>query len=394
MAQRVRENAALAYAAQAPELRIRLCWKPVPAKVFHQTPENEPPVTIGCTLARAKEILDGMKAKGIDKIEVCLVGIETRGHDGRWPQLLPIEEAIGGQEQLEALCQYGQSLGYQMVVHTNSTEMYEISNDWNENVLIYNQDGTLRTDPIPWGGGLPFFICPACTGRYTKRNLRDVHAMGFRGLHYIDVLTNFPPKSCFHPLHPVTPRDSEAIILDLAAYSRELFGGFASEGGFDYAAGALDYVLYSAYNLLGEQPAICDELVPFWQLVYHGTILYNPTAETVNYAIKDPRHRLKFIEYGGRPLAYINSKYVDEGGCGNWMGEVDLLCSNETQLEETLDRLKQMYDEYLPLCHLQYEAMLRHDCVAPGIYRVTYESGTTITVDYNTLTYRVENHAK
>lgn len=394
LAERVKENPQLLYAVKAPELRIRLCWKPVPAKISHQTLENEPAVVIGCTLDRVKDILDGMKSHGIDATEVCLVGIEVSGHDGRWPQLLPIEEKIGGQQKLEEICKYGQSLGYQMVVHTNSTEMYQIAADWTEDDLIITHDGDFSKDPLLWGGGQPFHLCPACTVKYTERNLTDVEKMGFSGLHYIDVLTNFPPRDCYNPKHPMTARNSAKTICDIAKRTRELFGGFASEGGFDYAADVLDYVLYTAYNLNGEQHPIVDDVVPLWQLVYHGTILYNPSAETVNYSIKDAATRLRFIEYGGRPVGYINSKYVDEdyeenGGCGNWMGTNDLLCANEEQLEETFRQLKAMYDEYQPLAHLQYETMLRHDKIADGIYRVTYSDGTLVTVDYNTESYTV-----
>lgn len=394
LAERAKENPQLAYAIKAPELRIRLCWKPVPAKVSCQTPENEPPVVVGCTLDRVKDILDGMKARGIEMTEVCLVGIETSGHDGRWPQLLPVEKSIGGQEKLEEICKYGQSLGYQMVVHTNSTEMYQISEDWDEKVLIVNKDGELSCCSTLWGGGRPYYICPSCTMKYTERNLAAVKQMGFSGLHYIDVLTILNPKNCYSPDHPMTARDSVEVIRKISSRCRELFGGFASEGAIDFSADFLDYALYTAYNLCGKQHPICDELVPLWQLVYHGTILYNPSAETVNYAIKEPVFRLKFIEYGGRPVGYINSKYVDEDdtSCGNWMGAVDLLCATQEDLSATLDHLKDMYDEYQTLSHLQLESMIRHEKISDGVYRVTYSDGTVITVDYNAEKYTVEKN--
>lgn len=377
------------YAADSIELRIRMAWKPVPAPVLHQTPENEPEVIVGCTTKRAKEILAAMKEAGIEKAEVCLVGVEIKGHDGRWPQLLPIEETIGGQEGLEDLGKYGQSLGYQMTVHTNSTDMYEIADCWSENALVVNPDGTYSTDSIPWGGGLPYHVCPQCMPEFTYKHLDVVSGMGFRGVHYIDVLSNFPPKNCYSNIHPSTARESGKVIRDIAEKSREVFGGFASEGGFDYLSDNIDYVLYTSYNLCGEQHPICDETIPFWQLVYHGSILYNPSTETVNYCIKDDKTQLKFIEYGGRPVGYINSKYVGEGSCGNWMGETDLLCATDEQLNASVKGLKRMYDEYKSLQHLAYELMLKHEKLSDGVYAVTYSDNTVITVDYNNNTYEV-----
>ena len=335
--------------------------------------------------------IEGMK-RGIDKAEVCLVGVETKGHDGRWPQLLPIEDSIGGQELLEEVCEYGKSLGYQMTVHTNSSEMYQISADWNEDDLSVTDNGEYSCDEILWGGGQPFHICPKQTVKFNNRNLSDVSKMGFRGLHYIDVFTNFPPRNCYSEKHPMTARESAKVICEIGEKSRELFGGFACEGGFDYAADVLDYVLYTSYNLYGEQHSICDETIPFWQLVFHGSILYNPSTETVNFGVKDEKSHLKYIEYGGRPLGYFNSKYVDEveGSCGNWMGQEDLLCDTDEHLDEAIDVLTKMYNEYQDLYRLQTEYMIKHEKISDGIYRVTYSDGTEITVDYNTCSYTVK----
>lgn len=387
-----RLNRYLDYAAQSIEIRIRLAWKPVPSPVKCQTEENEPEVVVGCTLDRVKDIIDGLKSHGVDKAEICLVGVEKSGHDGRWPQLLPIEEKIGGRDKLEEICAYGQKMGYQMVVHTNSSEMYQISSDWDENDLIVTKNGEYSRDEILWGGGQPFHMCAKRSIPYTERNLNDIKDMGFKGVHYIDVLTNFSPRNCYSKEHPSTARETAQLICEMGQKTRDLFGGFACEGGFDFASDVLDYVLYTSYNLYGEQHPMCDETLPFWQLVYHGTILYNPSTGTVNYGIKEEMSRLKFIEYGGRPLGYFNSKYVDEveGSCGNWMGTQDLLCETDKQLEDSIAVIKNMYDEYCALRNLQYEIMVKHEKIGDGIYRIGYSDGTEITVDYIQKTYKVE----
>lgn len=387
--EKVAEYPAVRYALEAPELRVRLAWKPVPTPVMCQTEENEPAVTVGCTLARLKDIIDGLKSHGIEKCEICLVGVEKSGHDGRWPQLLPIEESIGGEDALREVCAYGQSLGYQMVVHTNSTEMYEISKYWNKDDVIIDREGEYSFDPISWGGGRPYHICPKRGAEHAKDHFRILHEMGFRGLHYVDVITNFSPRACFNPLHPLTCEETADIYRRIGEMAREKFGGFQSEGGFDFAADILDFSLYTCYNLYTNLHPLFDETIPFWQLVYHGSILYNPSTETVNFCVKDEKAHLKFIEYGGRPAMYFNSKYVDEGGCGNWMGETDLLCATDEMLESSLQKFKAVYDEYVTLNHLQYEKMIRHEKLSDGIYRTTYSDGTSITVDYNSEKYEV-----
>jgi len=200
----------------------------------------------------------------------------------------------------------------------------------------------------------------------------------------------FAPRACHSPAHPLTPPESASVYRSIAEKTRALFGGFASEGGFDFAADVLDYVLYTSNNLYSVERELCDETILFWQLVYHGSILYNPSTETVNYCMKDERSHLKFLEYGGRPLGYFNSKYVDEGGYGNWMGEEDMLCGTDEQLADALDRFRDVYEEYAALSHLQYELMVRHEKKADGVYVTAYSDGTTVTVDYHALTFRVE----
>lgn len=59
--------------------------------------------------------------------------------------------------------------------------------------------------------------------------------------------------------------------------AREQFGGVSSEGGFDFAMPYLDYGLYISREPWGG--GLCDRPVPFWQLVYHGTVLSNPYSD-------------------------------------------------------------------------------------------------------------------
>ena len=155
----------------------------------------------------------------------------------------------------------------------------------------------------------------------------------------------------------------------------------------DYAIEDLDYGLYSGMNIMGKVPDICDRPIPFWQLVYHGITLYNPSSETVNHHIKNTASQLKFQEYGGRPAAYVYSKFLSGGN--HWMGAEDLTCETEEKLEETARIIGNMYREYAALRYLQYEFMEKHEMVADNVFETTYSDGTVIRTDYNTGTWEV-----
>jgi len=152
----LRERAAaspgLAYSAGALEVRIRLGVKPVPCEVKEQTPETEPPLRIFCDFARVRDILDEFHRQGIKHTEFCLVGWNRGGHDGRFPQLFPVEPKLGGEAALRATIQHGQALGYQMVAHDCYVDAYRISEDWSEAYLRKNPDGQPRKGGA-WGGG-------------------------------------------------------------------------------------------------------------------------------------------------------------------------------------------------------------------------------------------------
>ena len=89
--------------------------------------ETEPPVKVACDFDRVGDILEELKRQGVDKAEICLVGWNVKGHDGRWPQAFPVCEELGGEEKLRALIQKAQKMGYQITCHTNSTDQYEIA---------------------------------------------------------------------------------------------------------------------------------------------------------------------------------------------------------------------------------------------------------------------------
>ena len=232
-------------------------------------------------------------------------------------------------------------------------------------------------------------LCPRMAyEKYQPADYERMKDIGFRGFHYIDVLTIVPPRSCFHREHPLNAEQTAGFINRILARARAQFGGAASEGGLDFAAANLDYALYVGFNLTQGLPPVADELIPLWQLVYHGYILSNPWAETVNYVIKGPVNRLRFHEFGGMPTIYLNSRFVEDGK--NWMGDVDLHCATQAQQEESARQIKRELDDCAPLAGRQTAFMERHDKLAEGVYRTTYSDGWQVLVNLNDHDYRDE----
>lgn len=383
---------ALEYSRRYPMIRIRMGWKPVPPEVLHQTPENEPPMYVACTFADVRKLAQELKEQGVNGAELCLVGWNQKGHDGRWPQIFPVEEALGGEEELRKTIAFVQSLGYRITAHTNCVDHYEIADSFDWEQIARMKDGSPKQSG-KWAGGAAYHACPEMQLRRAKQDLPKVAELGFSGLHYIDVLSILMPDVCFHPAHPCTVRQAIGYLREIMKLSRELFGGFSSEGGYDFALGELDFSLYNSFGDYLKMPeklknGITDQLVPLWELIYHGIVLYNPCSASVNHTAKTADEVVTSILYGGRPTYYFYSKFVDVNSGflksigTNWMGNEDLACRTDAERKAGAEAVRRGQELYHALADRQFVYMRSYREQENGLRVVTYEDGVCVAGNY------------
>ena len=387
---RDRLNEEIEYVLDAPEIRIRQAWKPVPTPVEEQTLENEPPMRVAATFERVGEILDACKAHGVEKAEFCLVGWNKSGHDGRWPTAFPVEEKLGGEDALRKLTQKAKDLGYRLVCHTNSTDCYSISDRWSDDLPMRTRDGEMQKS-AQCSGGRMYNMCPKTGGeKFAMEDLQKIQGLGFHGIHYVDVISCVPPRPCFAKEHPCTQKEFIASMKRIARKSTELFGGFQSEGPFDYMVDVSDMFLYVDFGLLLNKPRMMDENIPLWQLIYHGIVISNPAPSTVDYRIKGWMNKLKFMEYGGHPTIYIHSRFItpDSGRISSW-GDKEITCGSAEEVENAADHISKMLEEYRPMKDLQLQRMIHHRHEG-DLSVTTYEDGTRVICNYGELAHEVD----
>ncbi len=389
LAERVKKQPLLDYMAEWPEVRVRNAWKPVPSPVPEQTVKNEPPVKPVITFDRFKDIADEFKRQGIGGAEFCLVGWNVGGHDGRWPQIFPVEPTLGGEEKLKEAIAHAQGLGYQVVAHCNHRDAYMIADSWDaEYIIEKNEDGSLQRNKTTWGGGRMYTICPKrAYERFALKDMPMVAAMGFKGLHYLDVFSCVGAPRCNDPRHPLNEREATKYVGHILQLGRDTFGGIASEGSYDQNAGQLDYILYVSFArpFAEKYPALVDRYVPLFQLVYNGIIFSNPFTTTVNAPLKGRPSELKTIEFGARPSFYFYANFKSSGT--NWMGDEDLVCATDEELRNSVATIKRGIEAYKSLWRLQYVYMDGHDELAPGVYVTRYANGTKVYVNYTKLPF-------
>ena len=370
---------AVEYARKYPLIRIRMGWKESPSPVVHQTPENEPPMRVACDFARVRDIADELLRQGVEGAELQLVGWNKSGHDGRFPQLFPAEPLLGGNEGLKQTIEYVKSKGFRISLHDNLIDEYEIADVYTPDDIAVNRSGKY-IQIGHYGGGYAYHVCPKKQEKNMRRNIPLLKELGLNGLHFTDVISIVEPDDCHAPGHECTTGEGIRTVCQIMDAEREAYGGFSSEGTMDFAVGHIDYGLYVSFgDGFGKKIIpVADKIIPFFELVYHGIILYNPTSPTVNYTIKSPRDRLTFILRGGRPTFYLYSKF--RTGAANWMGEDDLTADSDEDLSRSVSMIKRGLDEYRStgLDSLQTVFMRDYRIDGDGTETAEYENGTVI----------------
>ena len=377
------ESDAVEYARKYPSIRIRMGWKPSPSPVHHQTLENEPDMFVACSFERVSEIADELKRQGVEGAELQLVGWNQSGHDGRFPQLFPADSRLGGNEGLKKTIAHVKSLGYRISLHTNLIDAYEIADTFTWDDICVKRDGTYKQ----WGhycGGYAYRVCLEKQLKNNRRDLPSVASLGLNGLHFIDVISIVVPDSCYAKEHPCYTKEGIKLAQTIIKESRELMGAFSSEGTMDFTLKDLDYGLYVSFGDGFGQSTVpfADELLPFFELTYHGILLYNPISPTVNYPIKQNRDRIIYHLRGGKPSFYFYSKFRT-GGAKNWMGEVDLTAESDEKLAESVSHIAKSAKEYLAHADRQLVFMKEYETFGNGIEVATYEDGCRVVGNFS-----------
>lgn len=355
------ESPQLAYLCDALPVRMTHASKPYKdTKNIDYTAAIELPVTAHLTFDAAKEVVEKIRKAGIDKLAVCVAGWQTGGYDGRCPQTFPVEEKAGSEAKLRDYIRHARALGFLVDGHSNFTDAFAVAPMWSTDVVCKKADGSLAVNGF-WCGGKAYNLCPRYAWEtFFQNDIRKIGELGFRGAHYIDVFSATRPYACCDPRHPCNRKEAGEYQRKMLHQAKQVMGGAASECGWDHVAGELDYINYTGRQMLtfyakGKKPAAVDGVVPFWEIVYHGIILYNPDKITQNRL--DAVNALRLVEFGGRPIFY-------------------------SATTNNVSDLKAAYEAYKPLRHLQKEFMQSHEFLAKDVARVTYSDGSEIVCNY------------
>jgi len=381
---RLAGNPVLSYSARAMRVKIFHGLKP-------RSLDGNVPMKIYATFAQSEEILDTMRAAGIEKAIVTLVGWNLGGHDGAYPQKFPVEPALGGEEGLRKLIAKAKGMNYQIVPHDNLTDMYMAGQTYDPEVILRHADGTPVLGGI-WGGGQAAKSCPVAYFDRYGPDVPRIRDLGFEGHYYCDAQSN-PLYRCHDPRHPADEEQFGVSQMKLTQAYRALYGAvmqevspayalpFLDEGGIvsPHGAGGLAHLDESFKRMV-------DRLVPFYQLAVHGLILY-PQHWIHNYRHVGVRKgMLRDLAYGARPAMEIS---YFSGANGDYYLD---------SIRDVAEGYRLAYEE---LADTHVEVVEDFEELAPEASRIVYANGTTVTVNWGDtpvgalapVSYRIESQA-
>ena len=236
------------------------------------------------TFAEAEQILTAVRAAGIRRAWVTLVGWINEGHDGTYPSHFPVNPAAGGEAALRKLIATVKSFGWGVTPHDNIHSVYNCSKDRDWTVVSRDETGEYQPMGV-WSGGMTYMACPQVWSHRYGGDFERIREMGFDGVYYIDALGTGLFR-CFDKEHPA---DEKAFALGqqkILGWARAVFGASATETPAVYTLKYVDYGgngasgsrVWSRRLLRGDTAKMLERYVPFWNIAVHGIIQYHPTC--------------------------------------------------------------------------------------------------------------------
>jgi hypothetical protein len=353
-----------------PHTRIHLL-KNYKEGAFRYNP-NKPEVNYSlATFDQRADELRKLKAKGIDRLYVCLAGWIYAGYDRQHPDVMPPSPLVGGWEGMKRFAETLRELDYLFVPHEQYVDYYLDAPSYNEQFAVHDEDAIRPPLRFPgtrmkewktgyisfmdnWDGGAQTYLSPWLMLGHLKKNYRMMFDHGIKpdGA-YLDVFGYLPPHDDFNPEHPVTLEESLKCRAACYKWVRNNLGIVGTEGAADWV---IPYVDVGSANP-GQGRAIP---VPLYELVYHDAIV-------LPYGSNSTQAELLALLCGGVPQC---------GGGGD-MSDANLArVKRIAALHKRVALLEMTNHEFL-------DNTLRKE-------RTTFADGTTVTVDYDAGTVDIQ----
>lgn len=322
------------------------------------------------TFDATADMLKALSAKGVKAAYVHLDGWGFRGYDNLHPDIIPPSPEAGGWDGMKRLADTCDRLGYVFAIHDQYRDYYLDAASYSESRTVINESGG-RPYESTWYGGKQSILCSSFAPGYVRRNHRELldHGVKVKGA-YLDVFAVVAPDECYSPEHPVTRADCLRYRGECFEIVKSQLGIVSSEEPADYAVRHLDLVHHGPYPLdpgPGSGPAMGIP-VPLFGLVYHDAIVLPWTSTPTKGGWGIPNTDSGYTHC----LLNAGIPYISLGPDSEELKRVEVACA----LHRKVGLLEMTNHEFLDQSRRKQ--------------RTTYADGTTVTVDFDSGDYKIE----
>jgi hypothetical protein len=281
---------------------------------------------------------------------------------------------LGGSKGLTELAEFSGSKGLSLYLQSNP--LLAVSG---------NSGFSVRTEAVQQGNLLPFsntsntyyLLTPLSVMSRVLRLSDNLGKWGNVGI-ALDGIAQFVYEDC--RTKALCNRDTTSAIWQetLSRINKKL----AVEFGNQYALPYADRL----YNipLSASQTGLCDESVPFYQMVVHGSIAYS--SDPWNLFYDKDLQKLKWIEYGCMP--YFELTYQP----ANMLKYTDYNRLYTSRYQDWIDDMATIYNEFnTKLSGIWDIPMVEHERLSGDFVKVTYQNGLSIYINYSDKDIKIDN---
>ena len=318
------------------------------------------------TFEQSETILKELVELGVDNIQLQLKGWTTNGYFTE-PEMFPVNKAAGGDKGLKNLLSYTKDKNIQVTLEANFIEAAAEAGGYSQrNDVVYLGNKTLaNSNDI-------YILSPRKSRLVFDEFLKDSEEFGISGVSLYSMGQYVPYN--YNQSDYVLQDQTIAIWEGIMDTANEKNMYVAVQGGNSYVLGKADKITDLTYEDSGYLLTTKD--VPFYQIAVHGLTEY--TGKAANISSDLTYEKLKWIELGYNPyfeLTYSGSEdlmYTDYA----------LLFSSEYQ--NWLDDCEAIYTEMNEnLAEVSNSYIVNHEEIQPNVFKVTYENGKAVYVNYN-----------
>ncbi|MGC8813007.1 DUF5696 domain-containing protein [Dictyoglomus sp.] len=325
------------------------------------------------------KILEEFRNRGIKNINLVLKGYQSGGYMNKITNGIRLESKLGGNNGFKKLIVYCKNNNISLILTAEVIEVHSPGNGFSPSrdanrylnnglAFMYKWDPVVKKknrDYDPW-----FTVLPERVPIYLNNFLKDLEKYN---------LSNVLVEKMGDYISSQNKRPKFLSREEVASLWKENLSTYMNKFNFVFTSGNFYVLPYG--SLILDIPldssnfAIESESVPLLQLLIHGYVPYS--GKPGNLRESQKKEFLRMIEYGALPyyaLIFKDSSYFKKSIFN------EMVSSN---YKDWIDQAVKEYNSLKDLYRNIYDVPMRnHEKLYEGVYRVEYENGTEVIVNY------------